>query len=45
MPILSLICLAMVIKAASTLTELLAEASKNGIPSESANSYKRRPGD
>ncbi len=30
----------MVVKAASTLAALLAEASKNGIPIESANSYK-----
>lgn len=39
MPILSLICLAMVKKACSTFVALLADVSKKGIESPSANSF------
>lgn len=40
-PIRSLICLAMVKKACSTLLAFLAEVSRNGMPRLSANSYCR----
>jgi hypothetical protein len=40
-PILSLICLAMVRKACSTFEAFLAEVSRKGIPRLSANSYMR----
>ena len=39
LPILSLICLAMVKKACSTLEAFFADVSRNGIPRLSANSY------
>ena len=38
-PMRSLICLAMVRKACSTLLAFLAEVSRNGMPRLSANSY------
>lgn len=40
-PILSLICLAMVRKACSTLEAFLADVSRKGMPRLSANSYER----
>lgn len=41
-PILLLISAAIVMKACSTFVAFLALVSKNGIPSESANSYDKK---